>query len=319
MAQHRTPSQIVRTAVGMIIVAAAASLTGCTTPPVSLSGTVTSTTGMATTNIEVAVYAADSPTQVATTRTTNGTFSFTADQVPFGSYRVRFADGSWWPDATNWNDAQTITTTPTSPATLDPTLSITGATFKGYSVASGRVLPEGGAGVYSATTGAYVASGWSYYDIPFEIVVPPGSYFVYSGGLWNGSLAHHDATPITVHDGDVVDLGGLDSPGPATWSVTGKVTNGTDPVAGLDIYLYEADGHFLVRHVTTNDSGTFTTNVNPTVQLQAFIVDHSGLYAPVSWGSTTLGGPGTQTFSVPLTPVFGIVDLGTQVVTPATP
>lgn len=319
MQSHRHHHRIVRSGFAFAaIVLVAGALTSCTPPQVSISGHLTPPESVPNTNIEVAVYSATSETLLATTRTANGDFSFTVDELPFGTYRVRFADNSWWPSGSTWAEAQTITTTAQSPAIIDASVSMTGATIQGYGLIAGRPPTEFAASVVSADTDKFVASGTSYYGSLFNIVVPPGHYYLVAGGTWNGSLSHHDAVPFTVHDGDVFNYGAMDSPGPVTWSITGKVTDGTHPVSGAKVYFYEAEGHFIVRQVTTDAAGNFTANVNPSVELQAFVVDPTGTFQPVSWGATTLGGPDAATFSVPVNPAYGIVAIGTQVLTPAT-
>ncbi len=285
--------------VGLLVVSGLVAAS-CQANPITLSGHLVATDPgtMPTTNVQVAVFSNTTRTLVAETRTIDGDFSFRADVLPAGTYRVRFSDAAWWQGASDWQHATPVIAGDGA-APLDPTVDVATATITGYNVISGRVAPSD--------------------DYPFELVVPVGSYYVLSGGLWNGSLSHHGATPITVVAGQTLDLGGIDDPGPVTWSVTGVVTGGGAPLDGATVYIVEADGLFVHTSATTDSSGAFTVNVNPSVDYKALVVDPSGTYQPLTWGAPGVTTTGGTTFSVPVTPLFGSIALGTQDLQPASP
>jgi len=93
--------------------------TACDSTPVVARGSVTGTAGALIGGADVAVYADDAPTPVASARTNvAGQWTMRTSQIAAGTYRVRVA-GTWYPAADSWAEADSVTFGESDPVDLD--------------------------------------------------------------------------------------------------------------------------------------------------------------------------------------------------------
>ena len=304
------------------IVAASLLLTSCAPAPPTLQGQLTDLlTGLNLTNVEVAAYSNGSQTLAAlTVSDSSGQYSFAASALPAGSYRLRFSDTDWWQGANSWATATTVVLPSGATTTINEGLvpargSISGTVLDG-SVVSAVPLPGAGAAAVSTVTGNTVATvatdAFGSYQLPN---LPVGTYrvrFAAAGDAvrFNGSANAPSAAPIVAVTANTVSTGVGATLRPAS-SISGRVTNGRDPVAAR-VTAYDASSGDQITGVSAGADGRFTLAGLNSTGFHLVVTDPSGALRTSAWGSTSPDPATGATF----TPAVGAtLDAGTQAMT----
>lgn len=316
-------------------------LTACQPLPVdtALQLTLTDTaSSVPAANVTVSVFpAGDTGAPAAADGITDatGTVWFTHDELPGGDYVVRYGSGSstsWYPDVAS-RDAATVVTV----SDLDQT-TISGSVAENKGYITGQVDDSTGAGLagvtvtaYDAATGRIVGTTMSY---AAGLV---GLYRLYPGAMQPGTLHRGQAYKIgfaktgyaTAYAGaggtavsslaDAAAIGaGVSNPAnvfvdavmqPES-TITGTVTDGTDPVGGVIVGAFVADTNSLATTTTTAADGTFTLHGLSGIGHRLAFLTPGNTYAPLVLGA----GPGNTAVAqgrVVTPPVASAFSVGT--------
>lgn len=306
----------VMAAVGLI---GAFGLTACQPNPaqiaLKLTLTDTAASGAPAENVTVSVFpAADSSAPATADGITDakGDVWFTHDGLPAGSYVVRFgsSDGvdnagqpldysSWYngeadDTAGDRSGAVAITVSDTEPTEVIESYAMTRgsisgwaanahhATVKAYAVPSGKVvdtIEAGGTTGYFAFEYAHVLPAQNY-----RISIAKAGYatiFVGSPGDVAYSLA--DAPTVTAKTGSFFDLGDVYLQSEST--ITGTVTDGSNPVPGALVAAYVADTNHLATTTRAAADGTFTLHGLSGIGYKLAFFTVGNTYAPIVFGA----------------------------------
>jgi hypothetical protein len=298
-------------AVGVLVFAAAA----CQTPGSVLKGRLTVTgTGEHPAGVAVTVYSDVAEDVVARTITDGqGDYGFLPDDLPDGTYRIRFSESTWWDGAADWSTATPVTVSADSPTTID--VDLTPATGSiGGTVTDGSE-PVAGATVeaFNATVGGKVATTTTGGDGTYALTVPVASYVVrvsaagYARTFNGGAALESSATPIPV-DADAT-VTGIDVELAPESTITGVTTDGTTPQAGILVVAYDQATGVGITGTVSGGDGSFTLAGlgNQTYTVGAY--DGDGVLPSVVVGSPTLDPTNGTPFTPPAAASLAIGDV----------
>jgi hypothetical protein len=242
----------------------------------SISGTVVDGNGAGIYGAQVNVFRNDSSHSNVGSATTSFDGTYTVKGLPAGSYKVSF-DRPFVTCGTIWYNAKSAfsAATPVAVTVVEDTPGID-ATFPGGTIV-GTVrddvtlspLPDVSVTVYNATSGIILPT-FTMTDGSgnYSIGLPAGSYKLLfnetSSGdyisVWYDSVfTKSAATAVSVADGQTVTV---DQDLHKGVTISGTVTNGTDPIEGINVYAYESSlgeiGDNSIIYAQTNASGVYT-------------------------------------------------------------
>jgi uncharacterized protein YjbI with pentapeptide repeats/5-hydroxyisourate hydrolase-like protein (transthyretin family) len=287
---------------------------GCQTPGAVLKGRLTvAAGGTHPAGVSVAVYSNTTDTVVAQTTTDGqGDYSFVSSTLPDGTYRVLFSTSDWWSHAGDWADATPMVVAAATPVTLDETLTPATGSVAG-TVTDLATNPIAGVSVAAVDpTDTTVASTTTAADGTYDFAsLPAGPYVIEFtapgyGTRYNDSTDTRAAAPtVTVGDGSTST--GIDTTLAPQAGITGVVTNGRLPLAGIAVVAYDASGS-IASGVTTGSDGTFHLGTLDAASYTLELGDPTGAMRTEVWGSTSTD-PTTGTPVTP--PVGGTTSVGT--------
>jgi uncharacterized protein YjbI with pentapeptide repeats len=286
-----------------VVVAGLVGASACRGDVVVLQGHLTVVGASAGAGVEVAVFAADQPTEVARTFTdAQGDYALRTSQLPNGTYRIRFSTGSWWDGATTWAAATPVTVTDGAPTTIDSAIAapVTGSASGSVSRTDGQPVHDVVVDAINTATGdtiatAAVSSVDGAWDLP---TLPPGPYRfrAHSGdqpsGLtsrYNGSTPSSALAPTieVTSGGTVTSIQIVLDPESI---LTGRLTDGVGPVSPATVLAVGSDG-LAAGQAISDATGTFAIHGLDATEYHLVVIDFSKQLKVTNWGATSTTPP----------------------------
>lgn len=267
-----------------------------------LTGTVTYN-GSPVTNMQVSAF--DATNGLGWTVPTDASGKYTFSNLPTGSYKVLFQGhdlgyvDQWYNARQDANTADMVSITPgVVTSGVDAALALAGSVSGTVTDGTNPVanvwvyLIGSGSGFILSPSQSAQTDAAGHYSI---VGIQPGSYTVnfdgfalgYAGQWYNNKLDPSAANPITVTAG--VDTTNIDAILVKGGSISGTVTDGTNPLSGVYVTAYYADTGNSVTAVQTDASGNYTiTNLGP-ANYKIYFQDCQFSFFTLSCGSTPPG------------------------------
>ncbi len=252
----------------------------------------------------MSVYSAGSGALVAQTVTdSSGHYSFKSDQLPNGSYRVKFDQADWWSGATAFADATDVTIASGSPVTINEALHPVAGAINGRVTAGGSNLGDVHVAAYAKSTGDLLGTATSRANGTYTVPgLYAGDYLVsfskdgYTTRYSGSAISRSTAPTVSVSSG--LPTTGIDTDLDPGSTATGTIDDAT--------YLSASDTLKISAVLANGDTAASTLLVTPSNNFTLNGLDH----LPYTF---VISGPSIATLSVgPFTPpAGGNLDLGT--------